>query len=159
MSNMDHRLWKRAICLFRKNNNFQFQYQLYAVISSHEHPESKVHGANMGPIWGRQDPGGPHVGPVNFAICSCMVTMQRLPHKDERCRIYDYFATLPKPALFLFSIHLKDHRRENGVMFHNLGLSGSNYVHKKGWSLKTLCTIMRELGHDGVSPRVIIMTK
>ena len=26
-------------------------------------PDSKVHGANMGPIWGRQDPGGPHVGP------------------------------------------------------------------------------------------------
>ena len=25
-------------------------------------PDSKVHGANMGPIWGRQDPGGPHVG-------------------------------------------------------------------------------------------------
>ena len=22
----------------------------------------------MGPIWGRQDPGGPHVGPTNFAI-------------------------------------------------------------------------------------------
>ena len=32
-------------------------------------PDSKVHGANMGPIWGRQDPGGPHVGPVNCAIC------------------------------------------------------------------------------------------
>ena len=31
-------------------------------------PDSKVHGANMGPIWGRHDPGGPHVGPVNFAI-------------------------------------------------------------------------------------------
>ena len=30
------------------------------------HPNSKVHGANMGPIWGRQDPGGPHVGPINF---------------------------------------------------------------------------------------------
>ena len=27
-----------------------------------------VHGANVGPIWGRQDPGGPHVGPMNFAI-------------------------------------------------------------------------------------------
>ena len=24
------------------------------------YPDSKVHGANMGPIWGRQDPGGPH---------------------------------------------------------------------------------------------------
>ena len=31
-------------------------------------PGSKVRGANMGPIWGRQDPGGPHVGPMNFAI-------------------------------------------------------------------------------------------
>ena len=31
-------------------------------------PESKVHVANMGPIWGRQDPGGPHVDPMNFAI-------------------------------------------------------------------------------------------
>ena len=31
-------------------------------------PDSKVHGANMGPTWGRQDPGGPHFGPMNFAI-------------------------------------------------------------------------------------------
>ena len=30
--------------------------------------DSKVHGANMGPPWGRQDPGAPHVGPMNFAI-------------------------------------------------------------------------------------------
>ena len=22
----------------------------------------------MGPIWGQQDPGGPHVGPMNFVI-------------------------------------------------------------------------------------------
>ena len=27
-----------------------------------------VHGANIGPIWGRRDPGGPYVGPMNFAI-------------------------------------------------------------------------------------------
>ena len=31
-------------------------------------PDSKFHGANMGPIWGRQDPGVPHIGPMNFAI-------------------------------------------------------------------------------------------
>ena len=30
--------------------------------------DSKVYGANMGPIWGRQDPGGPRVGPMNFDI-------------------------------------------------------------------------------------------
>ena len=32
------------------------------------YPNSKVHGAHMGPTWGQQDPGGPHVGHVNLAI-------------------------------------------------------------------------------------------
>ena len=31
-------------------------------------PDSKVPGVNMGPIWGRQGPGGPHVGPINFSL-------------------------------------------------------------------------------------------
>ena len=31
-------------------------------------PDNNVHGPNMGPIWGRQDPGGPHVGPMNIVI-------------------------------------------------------------------------------------------
>ena len=31
-------------------------------------PDSKGHGANMGPTWDRQDPGGPHIGDTNFAI-------------------------------------------------------------------------------------------
>ena len=35
---------------------------------THTIPDSKVHGANMGPIWGRQDPDGPHFGPVDLAI-------------------------------------------------------------------------------------------
>ena len=33
-----------------------------------KNPDSKVHGANIEPTWGRQNPGGPHVGPINFAI-------------------------------------------------------------------------------------------
>ena len=32
------------------------------------YPGSKVYGINMGPTWGRQDPGGPHVFPMNLAI-------------------------------------------------------------------------------------------
>ena len=36
-----------------------------AVLNS---PYSKVHGANMGPIWGREDPCGPHFGPMKFVI-------------------------------------------------------------------------------------------
>ena len=31
-------------------------------------PDSKVHGANMGPTWVLSSPGGPHVGPMNIAI-------------------------------------------------------------------------------------------
>ena len=31
-------------------------------------PDSKVYGANKGPTWGRQDSGGPHVGPMNMNI-------------------------------------------------------------------------------------------
>ena len=31
-------------------------------------PDSKVHGTYMGPTWGWQDPGGPHVGPMILAI-------------------------------------------------------------------------------------------
>ena len=31
-------------------------------------PDSKVHGANMGPTWVLSAPGGSHVGHVNLAI-------------------------------------------------------------------------------------------
>ena len=32
-------------------------------------PDNNVHEANMGPISGRHEPGGPYVGPKNFPIC------------------------------------------------------------------------------------------
>ena len=31
-------------------------------------PDSKIHEAYIGPTWGRHDPGGPHVGPMDLAI-------------------------------------------------------------------------------------------
>ena len=37
-------------------------------------PDCKVHVAYMWPTWGRQDPGGLHVGPMNFAIRVCYNT-------------------------------------------------------------------------------------
>ena len=36
--------------------------------SIHNVPDSKVHGANMGPTWYLSAPDGPHVGPMNLAI-------------------------------------------------------------------------------------------
>ena len=35
-------------------------------------PDGKVHGANMGPICGRKDQGGHHVGLMNFAVWDTM---------------------------------------------------------------------------------------
>ena len=64
------------MCIYRYLNIVIYQHGFYGNphgIQDHSNfysriPDSKVHGDNMGPIWGRQDPGGPHVGPMNFAI-------------------------------------------------------------------------------------------
>ena len=53
---ISHTQWWEMMCLF-----WVFWRKLNV-------PDSKVDGANMGPIWGRQVPGGPHVGPINLAI-------------------------------------------------------------------------------------------
>ena len=42
-------------------------------------PDSKVHGANMGPTWALSAPGGPHVGPMNLAIREAI---KRRGHKE-----------------------------------------------------------------------------
>ena len=52
-------------------------------LALHDHirsvPDSKVHGANIGPTWVLSAPDGPHVGPMNLAIwdttipCVCEV--------------------------------------------------------------------------------------
>ena len=47
-------------------------------------PHNKVHGANMGPIWGRRDPGGPHVGPMSFASWH---TFPDLSHRMAFCNL------------------------------------------------------------------------
>ena len=39
--------------------------------SCHAFPDSEVRGANMGPTWGRQDPCGPLVGPMELCYLGC----------------------------------------------------------------------------------------
>ena len=41
-------------------------------------PDSKVHGAYMVPTWGRQDPGGSHVGPMILAIWDCWPRVRKI---------------------------------------------------------------------------------
>ena len=40
-------------------------------------PDNKVHGANIGPTRGRQDPGGPHVGPMNLVIWKHVISFAK----------------------------------------------------------------------------------
>ena len=42
--------------------------QLYLWCHRKDYPDSKVHGANMGPIGGRQGPGGPNVDPMRTLL-------------------------------------------------------------------------------------------
>ena len=56
------------ISLGKSSNSFIQASDDHALNLADIDPDSKVHGANMGPIWGRRDPGGPHVGTMNFAI-------------------------------------------------------------------------------------------
>ena len=58
-------------------------------------PDSKVHGANMGPIWGRQDPGGPHVDPINFAIWD-------IKFKTKQCIVFESSVTMTMTFIALF---------------------------------------------------------
>ena len=65
----------------------------YSVVHISHHHDSKVHGANMGPIWGRQDPGGPHVGPMNFAIWACTymsATDTYLVRRVDKFKLLDF---------------------------------------------------------------------
>ena len=46
-------------------------------------PDSKVHGANMGPTWVLSAPDGPHVGPMNLAIRRCLTPPPRATKFSE----------------------------------------------------------------------------
>ena len=52
---------------------------LVVTVVSLTNPDSKVHGANMGPTWVLSAPDGPHVGPMNLAIWEGSV-MQKAFH-------------------------------------------------------------------------------
>ena len=39
-----------------------------SAINAYNYPDSKDHGANMGPTWVLSAPAGPHIGPMDLAI-------------------------------------------------------------------------------------------
>ena len=75
--------------LFKKFIFFGNFYSVSFVITSFaskfmiDIPDGKVHGANMGPIWGRQDPGGPHAGPHELCYLGWLNPNQKPEHKHS----------------------------------------------------------------------------
>ena len=82
-------------------------------------PDSKVHGANMGPIWGQQDPGGPHVGPMNFAIwvpISCAVGSRMAAPGGWAC---PQQTTMRNPSIFIVAqSKMKNRQTSQGLNGH-----------------------------------------
>ena len=65
------------------------------------HPDSKVHGANMGPSWGLSAPDGPQVDPMDHAIRA--VTKIRLYEIPSKC-LEVQRVNAPEVALPYFSL-------------------------------------------------------
>ena len=71
--NLTYKAGYRLIKPFKPGDTYAFVNRVIndfgnaiAPSQASNYPDSKVHVANMGPIWGRHDPGGSHVGPMNF---------------------------------------------------------------------------------------------
>ena len=65
--NHDNHVWGKISDLFPKFNCSHWNLRICGIELLLSNPSSKVHGANMGPIWGWQGPSWPHVGPINLA--------------------------------------------------------------------------------------------
>ena len=61
-------LYMVAWLLCPKQNHRRIRQELWPNQFLGFYPDSEIHGANVGPTAGRQDPGGPHVGHMNLAI-------------------------------------------------------------------------------------------
>ena len=89
----------------------------YRVTSSVITPDSKVHGDNMGPIWGRQDPGGPNVGPMNFAVRDVFLWYNSaglIEHLRVHFQIISTFFLIFLGILFNSVTHLNTSGFQNG---------------------------------------------
>ena len=55
-------------CSFKRDADVHTNHRSFSWANESINPNSKVHGGNMGHIWGRQDPDGPHVGLMKLVI-------------------------------------------------------------------------------------------
>ena len=142
---LNHQSWNPCENYISKIS-FKFsrgQWDKHCVCILDDIPDSKVHGANMGPIWGWQDPGGPHVGPMNFCRlglvwCASAVIML--------ANIWAHFLSLARSMLRLWSVN---HR---AGYFSNLACDWLSIVWAYrflalAWSKLRLCSVSHRAGY------------
>ena len=59
----------------------------------YEYPDTKVQGDNMGIICGLYDPGGPHIGPMNFDIWVLYIALVYYSLAQIKCHMCWYLPT------------------------------------------------------------------
>ena len=72
-----------------------------------DYPDSKVHGANMGPTWVLSAPDGPHVGPMNFAL---RIGITR--HRDDQVWVACTYGTSTLSVNYLLPIMTYGHEMQ-----------------------------------------------
>ena len=101
-------LWDSMCCVFEKKYWF---FYAAVLITRQQELQCMCSLCNMmsltarfmGPIWGRQGPGGPHVGPMNLAIWGCMA----------RCDAYNQHGNHWYPGAYLEPSYWHENTREN----------------------------------------------
>ena len=63
--------------------------------------DSKIHGAIMGPIWGRQDSGRPHVGPMNLVIWVGNARIQGIDSHGMNLFLPEHSDFIPKGLIYV----------------------------------------------------------
>ena len=82
------------------------------------HPDSNVHGTNMGLTWVQSAPDGPHVGPMNLAIRECNGN-----HKMKGCYLCSWRDRLPNSFNSLWSSDDTLRHRSRSILLHNIIIS------------------------------------
>ena len=85
-------------------------------------PDNKFHETNMGPIWGRQDPGGPHVGPMYLVIWvrwRTGITGDPVPMEHLECNYFFFFSHI---MACLRCLHVLEKRKKYTLSAKNIFL-------------------------------------
>ena len=128
---------RHCVSYYRQSDCWAACWSLYLTSLCCNYSDSKVHGANMGSIWGRQDPDGPHVGPTNLAIRVKKHQGTQQPYRISTWRIRTSCVTLRFSLLKSRTVSLQPALIDSLIKQCNWNLMGT-YFGNLLWSSDTI---------------------